>query len=179
PRELVLRGTAAGLRLAQRPVRELQTLRGPGQRLEGATLARANAWLAGSLPAGELLELRLDWDPAGPAGLDLVTGPGEVTTLAWTPADRHWRLDRTRSGRTDFHPRFSASFVAPSAGGGRGVHLLLDTSSAEFFLDDGETVFTALILPQPGRRRVVLKGGEGTAVKSLEVWPLQSAWRGR
>lgn len=177
PRELILREAAAGLRLGQRPVRELQALRVAGQRLEDAALDRANAWLAENLPAGELLELRLEWEPAGPAGLDLVTAPGEMTSLEWTPADRRWRLDRTRSGRVDFNPRFGRVFEAPAAGDGRHVQLLLDTSSVEFVLDEGETVFTSLILPQPGSRRVVLKGGDGTRVKSLEIWPLRSIWR--
>lgn len=180
PRELGLRQTAGGLRLVQRPVRELASLRGPGHRIENTTWSAAATWLAGLPVQGPALEVFLEVEglAAGDEwGLALATGPAEATTLRWSGATSELSLDRTRSGLVDFHPKFKAIHTAPApANGGRlDLRLLVDTSSIEVFAAGGQTVLTDLILPSPGPRRLRLDPpapGAGPRIRNLQVWPL-------
>ncbi|HXY40334.1 MAG TPA: glycoside hydrolase family 32 protein, partial [Vicinamibacteria bacterium] len=61
PRELVLRRTPEGLRVAQRPVRELASLRRAApSTFAGGTLAEAAAWLAKQGPLPPLLDVEME-----------------------------------------------------------------------------------------------------------------------
>jgi sucrose-6-phosphate hydrolase SacC (GH32 family) len=179
PRELRLRHTPEGFRLVQHPVRELAKIRGKGHRLGKTTLAAANAWLAQLDIASDLLEIALEWDsvPAtGEAGLRIRTGPDEATIIRYEKG--RLSLDRTRSGRVDFHPAFSGIHEAPVrlSDGRLRLHLFLDTSSLEVFAANGETVLTDLILPASGGRQLELIAGSNSTelrLSSLEVWELR------
>jgi sucrose-6-phosphate hydrolase SacC (GH32 family) len=185
PRELSLRETPDGLRLVQKPVRELARLRGKQYRLNDATLAEAKAWLARHQCAGDLLEVAVEFDSVQSTeelGLRIVTGTNEATVVRWQKAQGLLSLDRTRSGRVDFHPRFSGIHAAPLhlAHGRLRFQLFLDASSLEVFANDGEAVMTDLIFPASGGRKVELLSEPGTAtshVRSLQLWGLRSAWR--
>ena len=185
PRELTLRKTSDGLRLVQTPVRELEKLRGKQHRLTQATLAEANAWLQRQKFGGGLLEILAEFEaipPTGEFGLRLVTGADEATTVRCNTAHQRLTLDRTRSGRADFHPNFSGVHEAPMRLTERRLrlHLFLDTSSLEVFAADGETVLTDLILPNSGDRKLELFSNPGTAspnLRSLQIWELRPARR--
>jgi len=183
PRELALRPTPQGLRLIQRPVRELQSLRGPASRLENASLPDAARWLAQLPPQTPALEARLELEGLAETdtlALTLATGPGEAATLRWDGAAGQLALDRSRSGQVAFHPKFPATHTAPApARGGRlTLHLLIDASSIELFANDGETALTDLILPTPGPRRLQLAPSNPQSkarLRKLELWPLAPA----
>lgn len=67
-RELQAGGTPAGWRLIQKPVRELQQLRGPAERVRHVALDTANAWLAQRrFPTG-LAEVELTLDRVPTSG---------------------------------------------------------------------------------------------------------------
>lgn len=81
PRELALRTTPAGLRLLQRPVRELERLRlaKAPDRLRRASLAEANARLSRTRFEHGLAELALALRPDRPTsdyGIEIQTAPG-------------------------------------------------------------------------------------------------------
>jgi sucrose-6-phosphate hydrolase SacC (GH32 family) len=178
PRELILRDTPAGLRLVQRPVHELQGLRGEARRFPGGTVAEAAAWLAAQTGLGELQELSLELEPAEGFTLELLTGDREATRLTADPGAGRLRLDRTASGRADFHAKFPGVHEGPLrlVDGRLRLHLLLDTSSLEVFAADGETVLTSLILPTGPRRDWRLSADGAGRVHSLELRPLRSIW---
>ena len=84
-------------------------------------------------------------------------------------------LNRTRSGRVGFHPKFKAVHKAPlrrSDSGATHLRLLIDTSSIEVFANRGETVITDLILPTAGKQTLSIN----TDVRSARVSKLKSAW---
>ncbi|MFN0068933.1 MAG: glycoside hydrolase family 32 protein [Limisphaerales bacterium] len=180
PRELTLRETPAGLRLVQRPVRELQNLRGDARRFAGGTVAEAAAWLGAQVGLGELQELSLDLRPAAARSvtLELLTGDREATRLTADFVAGRLRIDRTESGRVDFHPKFPGAHGAPLrlVAGRLQLLLLLDTMSLEVFAADGETVLTSLILPSEPRRDWRLSGEGAAGVHSLGLRPLRSTW---
>ena len=185
PRELTLRETPDGLRLIQQPARELEKLRGKRHRLTKATLAEANAWLARLKAGSDLLEIAAEFEsvPAsGELGLRIITAADEATVIRCQPGVGRLSLDRTRSGRVDFHPKFSGIHTAPVrlTDGRLRLHLFLDASSLEVFASGGETVLTDLVLPTSGSRKMELYSEGGTVaarLQSLQIWELHPAWR--
>jgi sucrose-6-phosphate hydrolase SacC (GH32 family) len=181
PRELNLRETPDGLRLVQQPVRELSKLRDKRYRLRNATLAEANEWLGKLKLDSPLLELAVEFDPATSAEgatLRFTTGAKESTAVRWKQ-NGELVLDRTQSGRADFHPRFATTHSAPLRPAvGNTLRAFLDTSSLELIAGGGETSLTALILPAAGVPRLQFEAGTATTrLRRVEIWELRSAVR--
>ncbi len=179
-RELSLRNTDAGLRLVQRPVKEMERQRGPRARLAlknttgPADLSRLNA------VTGDLFELAADILPTADAvfELKLRTGAAEETVLRVDVSGRVMTLDRTRSGTVDFHRQFAGAYRAPVRliDGRLKLSLFVDTSSVEIFANDGESVVTSLILPSPNDHRLELKVVRGALPQAnLNAWKLHPA----
>jgi sucrose-6-phosphate hydrolase SacC (GH32 family) len=179
PRELALRPSPAGLRLVQRPVRELQQLRGRHHRFRNATVNEANTWLQKRELLGELLEIGLEFESAvngDTFGLRLRAGESEEMRVGCDLANGRLLLDRTRSGRVDFHPRFPGLHEAPLRpyDGHLKLRIFVDTSSIEVFANDGESVLTGLFFPSSGGRRLELfSNSDSLKVKALDVWELK------
>jgi sucrose-6-phosphate hydrolase SacC (GH32 family) len=180
-RELSLRQADDGWRLVQRPVREMKTLRG-----QRARLALRNAMGRPDLSKLDVatsgpFELEADLQPSSDAvfTLKMRTGAAEETVVRVEVSRQELTLDRTRSGKVDFHGRFPGSNHAPIRliDGRVKLRLFVDTSSVEVFVNDGETVSTSLILPSPSARRLELEVAHGTLHRaSLDAWNLKSAW---
>jgi fructan beta-fructosidase len=182
PRELGLRQTADGLRLVQRPVRELEKLRGPLRQFKGGTAAEASAWLKRTGLGGGPLEMAVELAPAatGTTGVKLFKGEKEETVVGVDRGRGRVWVDRTHSGNVGFHARFPGVFAAPLARPGDRVklHLFVDACSVEVFVNDGEQVLTSLVFPSKASRAVELFGpGDGAVVSALDVWPLASCWK--
>jgi sucrose-6-phosphate hydrolase SacC (GH32 family) len=180
PRELALRASRDGVRLVQQPARELRQLRARHHRFRNATVNDANTWLKKRESLGELLEVVLEFESAGKAGifgLRVSTGESEETRVGCDLANGRLSLDRTRSGRVDFHPGFTGLHEAPLSAhdGHLKLHLFLDTASIEAFANDGKPVLTGLIFPSGGDRKLELfSNSDALKVKALDVWELKT-----
>jgi len=182
PRELTLLRTADGLRLAQQPVRELRTLREGHQRLRNASIREGNEWIRRKNIGGDELEIDVEFEVSDQDkfGLNLLQGAGEVTVVGCDVGTQRLFLDRTRSGRSEFHPQFAGRYeIALAIRDGRlRLRVFVDTSSVGVFANDGEPVLTALALPGPTSHGVEFWSSSGnTTIKRVEVWKLKSAWR--
>ena len=183
PRDLVLRQTPAGHRLLQRPVRELNRLRDGVGSVRRTTVAEANGWLARRpVPLGLAeLELHLDQVPgSGVLALECRHGKSGNTRIEADFKAGTLRIDRTRSGPSDFSTTFAGVHTAPLRiiNGKLDLRLLLDTSSVEVFAQGGETVLTDLILPESPNLQLslVATGAAGNVrVDSVSLWPLRPA----
>lgn len=181
-RELSLRKTDDGWRLVQRPVKEMESLRGSREQLVlknvtgAADLSKLNA------ATTELFEVEATFQPGTNAvfALTLRTGAAEEILLRFDVSQREMTLDRTRSGNAGFHKAFPGAYSAPIRliDGRLRLHLFVDTSSVEVFVNDGETVLTSLILPSPTPRILELETVRGFLQRAtLSAWELRSAWR--
>lgn len=79
-------------------------------------------------------------------------GQGHRTTVWVEPGSGTVGLDRSASGETGFHEGFAAEHTAPLVPGGGPVRLevVVDESSVEVFVGDGEVALTDLVFPDPG-----------------------------
>ncbi len=182
PRELSLRDTTEGLRLIQKPVKELAKLRGPLRHFKGGAIEEANTWIRQNDISGGPLEMVIEFAPAskGIAGMKLFKSAKAEMVVRVDRGRGLVSIDRTRSGDVGFHPKFSSVFSAPLSKSHCPVnlHIFADTSSVEVFINDGEQVLTCLVFPLQDSRAVEFFGAdEVTAVSALDVWPLTSCWK--
>lgn len=180
PRELRLRKTAEEVRLVQRPVVELQKLRGPQQRFHGGTVEAANAWIRQNVICSAPLEMTLEFGAkaAGITGVKLFKSTTEETLIG--VARERVFVDRTKSGNVMFHPKFPGVQSAPLTARDDRVqlHLFVDACSVEVFVNDGESVLSSLVFPSEGSRDIEFFSTTNDAtISTIEVWPLTSIWK--
>jgi beta-fructofuranosidase/levanase len=175
-RELDLVPTPAGLRLRQRPVREMQGLVSAPALFEAgggpaAPLAQA---LAEAAPAGRQLRARLEVPLQGlhaPIGLELFkSGDGEAVLAGYDPATRRFFVDR-RTGRPAFagqSERHEAQRLsdAPQI----SLEVWIDGCTVELFADEGTVVISDLAFPAPQATGVALfHGADNPLVTRLAI----------
>jgi fructan beta-fructosidase len=176
PRTLSLRNTPQGIRLAQTPATELESLRESPFTFRGTDIKALNTKLNGRA--------------AKSASYDLVATirPGEVEQIVFKVLDaivgydaraRQIYVDRTHAGDTSFGPRFPSRTAAPLAldNGVVKVRILADRSSIEVFADNGLVVLTNLVYPNsaPDAISVAVSGGALDGI-NLQLWNLRSSW---
>lgn len=127
-------------------------------RLDGEDIAEPSGWQIGHIPG--VLDLTLTLAPDAPTAIRLRTrddGTGGVTI---TVSHDDVALDRREvSGGV---PGFAGSFVAPRVqpGSHARLRIVLGERSVEVFADQGATVVTALILPEPGAAGASITGAD-------------------
>jgi fructan beta-fructosidase len=182
PRELSLAQFPDGIRLVQKPIAETKSLR------EREFLQLSNVSFAMAMQAmhlanvrGAMLEIEAELAPgdAKEIGFRLRKGGNEETLLGFTPETNEVFVDRTHSGQVAFAPEFPGRHEAILRQGSRvKLHVFLDRSSVEAFVNDGEVVLTERIYPSPGSDGIELYSDAGKGrVLSLTVWKLDSVWR--
>ena len=131
-----------------------------------ATVAEANARIAAHQPADSVYTLRftLELGAASEAGVRLrrsTLNPSdparEETVVGIDKATGSIFVDRTRSGKTDWAPEFSARASARlkhAHAKSVPIEIVVDNNSVEVFAEDGETVLTNLIYPDAASRGV-------------------------
>ena len=186
PRELSLTTVGGRRTLIQRPVPELDALRGKATDLAGLKAIDTVT----DLGTGRTVEidLTLDVSQASEAWLGLargeVDGKTQEVRVGVNVSTATLYLDRTDGGltqvegkdegtRTDFALRREARYHP--TGSTVRLHLYLDRSSLEVFVDDGATVGSLLVFTAPSCQEIVL-GAKGTAtITSGSLTPLSAA----
>ncbi len=182
PREVGLRRTAEGIRLVQKPAREMESLRDRHFAFKSGDLSEANAWLKERHVQGDQLELMVEFEPrsSGTEGVKVLKSDTEATVIGVDRQRGQAFVDRTQSGNVRFHQKFSGVYDAPLPvhDGRVKLHVFVDASSVEVFVNDGERVFTSLVYPSAASRGVEFFGSMTSArITSLNVWTLKSIWK--
>lgn len=181
PRTLMLHRYSDGLRLVQRPVRELESLRREKVRMMNVSVAEASQKLRETGIKSEIYEFEAELEPgdADEIGFRLRKSKEAETLVAFDVVHGEVFVDRTRSGEVSFSKDFPGRFSAKVEQSARiTLHVFVDRSSAEVFVNDGERVLSDRIYPPPGSDgiEVYAKGGGGKVV-FLTMWELNSVWK--
>lgn len=176
PREVTLKRTPAGYRIAQAPVREVATLHGTRQDF-AATLGETPI----DLPvAGGSADLTLDLDTgtADQVTIALTDEQGYQTLIGVNPGVDEVFVDRTRSG-PHFHDGFANRHVAPIDLKGKRVRLrlLADQSILELFIGDGTRTITDRFFRGGGQLRWSASARGGNAKLTMQAWPMAGGTR--
>jgi fructan beta-fructosidase len=177
PRALTLRQTLAGPRIIQRPVAELQQLRGPAHR-----------WDAQKLTPGAPLALP-GVDTALEVLLTVGVGEGSAFRIAFgtfveggivLDYDAASGLLAVERGAPDGLPTFGGRHEVPLApdAGLLTLHLFIDRCSLELFADDGAVALTELFFSPASDLPVTLTAVGGVVeLVSLTAYPLRAVAR--
>ncbi len=182
PRELGLKQFPDGIRLIQKPIVETKRLRRQELlRMSNVTVPEATERMRAANVRGDTLEIEAELTPANAQeiGFRLRVGKNEETDLGFTPDKKEVFIDRTRSGDVSFAPEFPGrQTAAVQQNSPVRLHVFLDRSSVEVFVNDGEVVLTDRIYPSPGSDGIELYSDSGRGkVFSLSIWKLGSIWR--
>ena len=175
PRLLALKTTAQGVRLTQTPVAEMEGLRGPGQVWENLDVIPGRPFV---LPQkADACEIIADFEicEADEVAVLVRKGEEEQTVIGYARAERTLFLDRSRSGITDFDAGFGEVKKWTIAGDGTRLrlHVFVDRSSVEVFVNGGEAYVAAVIFPPPDSRGIEITCSGGAArLRSLRFYPL-------
>jgi fructan beta-fructosidase len=181
PRTMNLRRYGDGLRLVQRPIRELESLRREKFRIVNASVAEANQKIRDTRTKGEVYELEAEIT-AGQGediGFRLRKSKDAETLVGFGGRRGEVYVDRIRSGEVAFSKDFPGRHSA-TIEGNRSIKLrvFVDRSSVEVFANDGERVLSDRIYPPPGSDGIELYSqGAGGRIVSLTIWELNSTWK--
>jgi fructan beta-fructosidase len=181
PRELRLRRVDGALQLLQQPMRELESLRRNAFIVDGTqSVLGENSCLPSSFNTRCIeIDLLCESGDSEECGLLLRAGSGVETRVGMDRKRGLVFVDRSRAGFTPDDALFATRREAPCAGlvAGRAVrlHVLLDWSSVELFVDDGDVVITEQIFPRDESLDVRLYAQGGAAkFTQLHVYQLES-----
>jgi levanase len=185
PREVGLTQTAAGPRLTQRAVKQVDSLAAKA----GYTEKRVRDIAPGTTPlpaaaSGQVQRIDVTFAPgtAAKAGITVLGNGSTSTVIGYDQAAGELYVDRSNSGDTSFHPLFTSvdsAPVTPDASGNVTLRIYVDRSSVEVFAQDGLRTITDQVFPEAGASQVALFADGGTAkLKSITVTPMADSMFG-
>ena len=182
PRELSLLKPANGsYRIAQHPVRELESLRDKAHYVEPRTMKVGETLLPGI--GGSTVEIVAEFklDTAKRFGLKLLKNGKEETIVGYDVDSKRMFLDRSHSGYNrmlDYAKSYSVELLPDDSR--IRLHIFADVSIVELYGNDGIANMTAVVLPSPASKDIAIfaEGGEVQLTK-LDVYELKSIWGGK
>ena len=178
-RELSLKRTGDGIRLTQRPIPELQNLRGAHQHWSEQIIRPDKNILADV--RGSSLEILAEFQVTAESdafGFRVRVGGREWTTIGFDPKEHRLFVDRTHSGIIDFHDDFAGihSALLDPIDHRITLHVFVDSISVEVFANDGLITFSECIFPAEESQGLELFATGGNVLLcSLDIFQLQPA----
>ncbi|WP_058831170.1 glycoside hydrolase family 32 protein [Paenibacillus polymyxa] len=165
PRELTLHEG----KLLQRPIPELTTLRRNSEDRVADTLSSESKTYEGFKGTAYELICEVDLLDAKAFGIEFRASETEKTVIKYNAVSRKLVLDRSQSGE---HVAAEYGEVRQCAWDKDHIklHLFVDTSSVEIFINDGEEVFTSRIFPHPESDEIRFFADKGEALFQAVKW---------
>ena len=181
PRNLTLRTTPDGLRLAQEPAPALQALRYEPFSYKGHDVAELNRKTAQWQPGTKAFEAVVSVQPGAAKSVTwkLFQGDGEYTMLGFDAVAHTLFVDRTKAAHAGFNSHFPSRTTAPLAvtAGPLQLHILVDRSSIEVFAQQGTVTLTNLVYAKPESTGISLEAAGGAPqALDIKMWKLKSSW---
>lgn len=177
-REVQLKTFPEGIRLIQNPIKELQSLRG-AEKNAGEKIIDGSWRPLTIQPTKNQYELLVEFENQNAAefGLQLCVGTNQKTTVNYSVKKQELTVDRSNSGLDNFISLFkeSNSGLMPYRNKKVILHIFIDNCSIEVFGNNGETVLSSKIYPDPGSVGIEVFSKQGKVkVTSLQIWELSA-----
>jgi len=178
PRELKLVHSGKDVWVASIPVKEISSIQQKNVVIQNMEFTNT---VDLSKRIGEnKLPCRLDihFDDTRDFALVIANDAGEEVLVGYDQKQNQYFIDRSKSGKADFHKEFAARHVAPriSDKSRMSITLLIDVSSVELFADDGLTVMTSVFFPNKPYHKLLLHSTGNARINKLEYSGLKSIW---
>ena len=167
PRELSLKETNDGIRLIQKPIRNIYTLR--GREIIDLTEVMAKT-----------VEFEVEINPyeAREAGLKFLKNDQQETVIGYLPKSREVFIDRTHAGDNSAKDFASRERVkVNSVDGIIRLQIFIDNSIVEVFVNGGEQTLCDQVFPTDGNVTMERYSDTGLATFSMRAWEMKSVWR--
>ena len=175
-REVSLRKTKAGIRLAQQPTAETRVLRREAYHWYEQWVSPSKKLLQDlQADAVEVIAVVDIARSSGMFGFQFRKGTEEQTTVKCNLQTGTLLLDRTRSGQSHFAKGFAAMHSAKLSLelDTLYLHIFVDRSSVEVFAEDGLVCLSDLIHPSAESLQLECFAEDGSIhIRSLSVYPL-------
>lgn len=185
PREVQLKtGKDDKIKLLQNPIDEIKSIR-KGKKMFENEIVLPQTNLLSDLKA-DVFEVLVDFESINAAEVGFkfrksnTPGMVEETIVGFDVEKKVLFINRDQSGEIDFSEHFKGKHFTPITDydGKLKLRILVDVSSIEVFINDGENVITDLIFPNTDSKDLELYVREGEAkVASLEFYELNTTWR--
>ena len=111
-------------------------------------------------------------------GFRIRTGDDEFTEVGYDSDPGVVYVDRKKSGNVNFHKAFAGRHEAPTRliDGAATVHVIVDRSSIEVFINDGEAVISDRIFPSSQTPTIEVFGDETAKVTNTTLQQRKSIW---
>jgi fructan beta-fructosidase len=179
PRNLSLKTTSEGLRLVSVPVKEVSAAEqvinevgpfsGQNKVLLNSPSLSENAFRV-NFALSNIAQQKIE--------IELFNLTGDKVLITLDTVNASLTLDRTQSGDVSFDEGFAGVQYAPfhSLGNKDTVDIIVDHSSIEIFINEGESVMTALVFPQSILTGVALSSLENFNVSDATIAKFSSLW---
>jgi len=179
PRTLSLKTTSEGLRLVSVPVKEVKAAEqvidelgpfmGQNKYLLNPPSQSENAFRV-RFALSDIAQQKIE--------IELFNGTGDKVTIALDTINDSLTLDRTKSGDASFDEGFAGVQYASfnSLRDKDTVDIIVDQSSIEVFVNEGESVMTALVFPQSILQGVALSSSESFNVTDATIAKFSTVW---
>ncbi|RAW00973.1 glycoside hydrolase family 32 protein [Pseudochryseolinea flava] len=110
---------------------------------------------------------------------ELSNAKGEKILFGLDDVGGKFFVDRSASGKVNFHPDFKLGIQAPRVRDSEWVEFtaIVDVASIELFFDQGATVMTAIYFPNDGYSKLKLYGKNGkVSTDAIVVDELKTIW---
>ena len=185
PREVKLETHNGMLRLVQRPVEELKSLRKNNISFRNRTVNSINAALnenmINSIQANtsfRQFELKTKLSVRNKSGFSFKfkKSGGQYTEFVFDFLNKQIRFDRSRSGALTHDGSFSQIQIAPliTENDSIDIHLFVDNSSVELFASNGQVVMSNQLFPDSTSNRIELTSlNEDFTIEEFDIWRFQ------
>jgi fructan beta-fructosidase len=176
PRDLHLREANGKLFVASTPSAELNAISGKPVLLSNVAATNgiqlSQKWGGLSVPCR--IDLRME--QLEQTTLTFSNNLGEELIVGYDKEKNNYYIDRSKSGKVDFHKEFAAKHWAPrlAATGSSNMTLVVDVASIELFADNGLSVMTEVFFPQKPYTQLHLKSG---IISQIKYTPLKRTWK--
>ncbi|WP_422657039.1 glycoside hydrolase family 32 protein [Paenibacillus sp. EC2-1] len=157
----------------QQPVPELQLLRGQPMEIEDKITSEVRTYKG---LTGTCYEMICEFHDikADVVGIAIRASEHEQTVIKYDRKRSALTLDRSASGEP-VGQEYGMTRSCHMDGEQLKLHLFVDISSVELFVNDGSAVFTSRIFPQPGSEGIRVFTEGGSADIAVTKWDLEQA----
>ncbi|PCH71606.1 MAG: glycosyl hydrolase family 32 [Bacteroidales bacterium] len=180
PRELILKRIKNDYQLYSLPVKELELIREecyivPNQDIKG-NFDVTNAIPFKAIPLE--IDLEIEWDEQPQKfGVKLSNSAGEELEAFYSGVNESFTIDRTKLKDVSFSDVFASIDKANiSCKKGIKLQILIDESSIEVFVNDGELVMTDQFFSTEKFDKIEIVSGGNISVKEAKFYKLKSVW---
>lgn len=164
PRELILRETGGDFHIVQKVVRELDTYLTSKEDINNVIIGTEDTNIYELDSEYAKIELILESEDASQYGLAIHHTKTQYTSITIDTKDNVLLLDRKNSGKVDFSDNFSRTQKVKLEDTNQiQLQIIMDSSSLELFINDGEQALTSLVYPDKACESISLFASEGMA----------------